>query len=423
MNVELIAVGTEILMGNIVNTNSAFLAAQCAKYGLSCLYQSVVGDNAERIEEQLRIAISRSDMVIMCGGLGPTKDDMTKEVAAKVMEQELVLYEASLESIAAYFAQRKIEMTANNNKQALLPKDGIILTNNNGTAPGCIMEKNGKSVILLPGPPNELIPMWKESVVPYVEDKIHATIYSKLVKISGVSESKIATMIADLIDNQSNPTIATYAKVNEVHIRVSAKAEDESAAKKLVKPIVKELKNRFGNYVYTTDEDTTLEKSVVDLLIGNDLTVGTVESCTGGLLAGRLINVPGVSDAFKSGLITYSNKAKRKFLGVKKSTIEKYSAVSAETAEEMVRGLHGINKADVIVATTGYAGPDGGSDDKPVGLVYIGCYVCGKIQVREYRFKGNRSKVRDSAVAAALEFMRECILEYYSEKTFGSNDR
>lgn len=419
MIVELISVGTELLLGNIVNTNAAYLSEQCAKLGLSCYYQSVVGDNEERLTGTLRCALDRSDIVIMSGGLGPTQDDLTKEVAAKVAGAKLVLDEASKEAIAAYFTKIGKDPTSNNWKQAMMPEGCVILPNNNGTAPGCIIETNGKHIVLLPGPPEELKKMFEESVVPYIGKLCGAVIYSKTVKLCGVGESRAETMISDMIAAQSNPTIATYAKIGEVHIRVSAKGESESEAKKLVKPVVKELKARFGNNIYTTDEDVTLEKAVVDLLIGNDLNVATVESCTGGMLASTLINVPGVSDSFKTGIVTYSNKAKRKMVGVKKATLDKYGAVSKQTATEMVKGMALINKADVIVATTGIAGPDGGTPEKTVGLVYIACSVCGKITVKECRFNGDRMKIRRATVTAALNLMRECMLEYYSEKTFG----
>ena len=419
MVVELISVGTELLLGNIINTNAAYLAEQCAALGLSCYYQDVVGDNEERLSDTLKTALTRADLIIMCGGLGPTPDDLTKEVAAKVAGVKLYMHEESKAAIAEYFKKIGKQPTDNNWKQALMPEGGVVLPNNNGTAPGCVIETEGKHIVLLPGPPEELKLMFEESVVPYIRKQLPATIYSKMVKICGVGESRVATMIADLIDGQSNPTIATYAKTGEVHVRVSAYAENESAAKKLVKPMIKELKERFAEFIYTTEPDVTLEKAVVDLLIGNDLTVGTIESCTGGMLASRLINVPGVSDSFKSGLVTYSNKAKKKFAGVKKATLEKYGAVSSETAIEMAKGLAAFNKADVTVSTTGIAGPDGGSAEKPVGLVYIACNVCGRVTVKECHFTGNRQKIRENTVTAALNLMRQCILQYFSEKTFG----
>ncbi len=418
MTVELISVGTELLLGNIVNTNAAYLAEKCADLGLSCFYQSVVGDNEERLGAVLKAALERSDIVILSGGLGPTEDDLTKEVSAKVMGRQLVMHESSKKRIEEYFTSRNMELTENNWKQAMMPEGAIAVNNENGTAPGVIIEDGEKKVILLPGPPNEMIPMFEKSIMPYLEGSDPEVIYSQTVKICGIGESKAETLIKDMIDSQSNPTIATYAKNCEVHLRVTAKAAGEKEAKKLVKPVVKELKNRFGPCIYTTNADITLEKAVVDLLIANKLTVSTVESCTGGMLAARLINVSGVSDVYKSGYITYSNKAKRRILGIKKGLLEKKGAVSEEVAKEMAKGAAAISRAEVAVSITGIAGPGGGTEEKPVGLVYIACNVCGKIKVRKYNFKGNRAKIRETAVSSALILMRQCVLEYYSEVAF-----
>lgn len=419
MIVELISVGTEILLGNIVNTNAAYLSEKCAALGLSCYFQSVVGDNEERLTLTLKTAIDRSDIVILSGGLGPTEDDLTKETAAKVCKRKLVMDEAWKARIADYFAQRDITPTENNWKQALVPEGAIVLDNENGTAPGLIIEDKRAKVILLPGPPGELIPLFESGVKPYLEKLTNGALYSQTVKICGVGESTVETMIKDLIDTQTNPTLATYAKTGEVHLRVTAFAEDAKEAKKLTKPLVKELKTRFDADVYTTDENVTLEKAVLDLLAANGLTLTCAESCTGGLLASRLVNVPGCSDVFKSCTVTYSNKAKRKLLGVKKGTLQKYGAVSAKVAEEMVKGAVFTSKCDVAVSVTGLAGPDGGTEEKPVGLVYIGCNVKGNITVKEYHFSGNRTKIRESAASAALTLMRRCILEYIGKTAFG----
>lgn len=419
MTVEFICVGTELLLGNIVNTNAAFLAEECAKLGLSCYYQTVVGDNEKRLTQTLVTAMERSDIVILSGGLGPTEDDLTKEAAAKVCGRKLLLHEPSWKAIEKFFAEKGIEPTENNKKQAMIPEGAIVLDNPNGTAPGVIIETDAAKIILLPGPPNELRPMFESSVEPYLEKLTEQVISSQTVKICGVGESKAETMVKDLIDAQTNPTIATYAKTGEVHIRVTASAEDKKAAAKLMKPVVKELKSRFGNNVYTTEENVTLEKAVADLLMANDLTVTCAESCTGGLLSARLVNVPGISEAYKAGVVTYSNKAKRRLLNVKKSTLQKYGAVSEQTAGEMAKGVAALCKADVAVAITGIAGPDGGTEEKPVGLVYIACDVKGKLTVKRHHFSGNRSKVRESAAAAALALLRSCILEYFSEVTFG----
>lgn len=419
MIVELISVGTELLLGNIVNTNAAYLSEKCAGLGLACYFQSVVGDNEERLSMVLRSAMERSDIVILSGGLGPTEDDLTKETAAKVCGRSLCTDENSRKRIREYFADKGMEPTENNWKQAEVPEGAIVLDNDNGTAPGIIIEDERAKVILLPGPPGELIPMFEEKVEPYLNGLTAGVIASQTVKICGVGESRAETMVKDLIDSQDNPTIATYAKSGEVHIRVTAFAESGKEARKLIKPVVKELKNRFGYDIYTTEEETTLEKAVVELLAANKLSLVCAESCTGGMLSARLINVPGVSDVYKGGFITYSNKAKRKSLGVKKTTLQKHGAVSKQTAEEMVKGAAFMSKADVTVAVTGIAGPDGGTEEKPVGLVYIACNVKGNVTVKEYHFKGNRDRVRESAVSAALVLLRSCILEYFSKVTFG----
>ncbi|MDD6810261.1 MAG: competence/damage-inducible protein A [Lachnospiraceae bacterium] len=420
MIVEIISVGTEILLGNIVNTNAAYLAEKCAGLGLSCYYQDVVGDNEERLTQVLKTALSRADILLLSGGLGPTQDDLTKEVTAKVLGKNLYLHEPSKEAIRTYFQNKGMEITDNNWKQAMVPEGCFVLENANGTAPGMIIKEKNQHIVLMPGPPNEMIPMFENAVMPYLNTLEPGIIYSQMIKICGIGESKVESEIEDLINEQTNPTIATYAKTGEVHLRVTAKAEDEHQAKKLLKPLVKELKSRFGNQIYTTQEEVTLEKAVVDLLLANHLTVSTIESCTGGMLAARLINVPGVSEVFKTGYITYSNKSKRKIIGVKKATLQKYGAVSEEVAKEMAKGGAFFAKSDVAVGITGIAGPEGGSHDKPVGLVYIACNVCGRISVKECHFSGNRAKVRESSVSAALSLMREAILAYYSEVTFGN---
>lgn len=418
MTVELVCVGTELLLGNIVNTNGAYLAEMCARLGLSMYYQSVVGDNEERMTQVIRQAVDRSDVVILCGGLGPTQDDLTKEVAAKVMGRKLIEDEHTRNLIQEYFDKgypnRKI--TENNWKQALVPEGAKILDNANGTAPGLIIEENGKIVILLPGPPNELKPMFEEQVYPYLHEKQPEVIHSRMIKICGIGESAVEDKIRDLIDAQENPTIATYAKTGEVHLRVTAKAESEGAAKKLIKPVVRELKLRFGKNIYSTDEKKTLEECVIDLLKDQKLELTTVESCTGGALAARLVNVPGASDVLKQGLVTYSNKAKRKFTLVKKSTLKDEGAVSHKTAKEMAKGGVESTGCDVSVSVTGLAGPDGGTKEKPVGLVYIGCCFKGKTTVREFHFMGNRSKIREQAVVQGLVLLRDCILENYNSQ-------
>ncbi len=412
MVAELISVGTELLLGNIVNTNAAFLARECAKLGLSLYYQTTVGDNPERLRETVRQALERSDVVILGGGLGPTQDDLTKEITAEVFGQKLKEDAHTRERIQTYFDARGTKnITENNWKQAMVPEEAIVVDNDNGTAPGLILEKDGKIAILLPGPPNELIPMFRKDIYPYLHEKQPETIVSEMVKLCGIGESRAETMISDMIEAQTNPTIATYAKTGEVHLRVTARAESEEAARLLIKPVLKEFRVRFGSQIYTTDEHVSLEQAVVDLLKEQELTLTTVESCTGGLLAGRLVNVPGVSEVLKQGFVTYSNKAKRKLVGVKKATLREYGAVSDRTAREMARGAILTTGADAAVAVTGIAGPDGGSVEKPVGLVYIAVAVRGQMYVQECHFTGDRLKIRESSVASALTLLRTGILE------------
>lgn len=414
MVVELISVGTELLLGNIVNTNAQFLAEKCALLGLSIYNQSVVGDNKERLSEVIRIALKRSDIVILTGGLGPTEDDLTKEVCAEVLGFPLVEDAHTRERMEEYFKNGIYkEIPEKTWKQALVPDGAKVLDNDNGTAPGLIMEKFGKSAILLPGPPNELYPMFINKVYPYLQNLQPEIILSRMVKICGIGESQVETKLLDLIEKQTNPTIATYAKTGEVHLRVTAKAADEEEAKKLIKPVIKEIKNRFGDYIYTVDEEETLEEAVVALLKKYELTVTTAESCTGGMLAARLVNVPGASDVFREGFITYSNKAKRKILDVNKATLKKYGAVSEQTAKEMAKGGVFATDADVCIAITGLAGPGGGTEEKPVGLVYIACYMNDKVWAEAYQFKGNRNKIREQSAAKALDLLRRSILDNY----------
>ena len=419
MIVELISVGTEILLGNIVNTNAAYLSEKCAGLGLSCYFQTVVGDNEERLTQVLKSAVVRSDIVILSGGLGPTEDDLTKETVAKFCHKKLIRNEMWKKHIEEYFARKNTKPTENNWKQAMVPEGALVLDNPNGTAPGLILETKNCRLILLPGPPGELIPLFETGVKPYLEQLTDSALYSQTVKLCGVGESAVETKIKDLIDAQTNPTIATYAKTGEVHLRVTASGADAKEAKKLTKPIVKELKSRFETELYTTEEDVTLEKAVIDMLAANGMTLTCAESCTGGMLSARLVNVPGCSDVFKSCTVTYSNKAKRKLLGVKKSSLQKYGAVSAKVAEEMVKGAVFTSKCDTAVAVTGLAGPDGGTKEKPVGLVYISCNIKGDITVEEYHFSGDRMKIRESATAAALALLRRCLLEYIGKTTFG----
>ena len=414
MVVELISVGTEILLGNIVNTNATYLAEQCALLGCSLYRQSVVGDNEGRLEEAVRQALGRSDIIILTGGLGPTKDDLTKEIVAKVFGRELYLDEHTKERITTYMQRlNRSHITENNWKQAMIPEGALILDNDNGTAPGLILEdrENGKTAILMPGPPAEMHPMFEKDVAPYLNKQQPEGIYSRMVKICGIGESAAETTVADLMDRQSNPTLAPYAKTGEVHFRITAKARTKEEAEEMIAPMLAEMKKRFGKAIYTTEENVTLEEAVVELLKQKNFTVTTAESCTAGKLAGRIMNVAGASEVYNEGYITYANAAKEKLLGVKHETLETFGAVSEETAREMAMGAAKEAGADAALSVTGIAGPGGGTPEKPVGLVYIGCYVQGEVYVKKCQFTGNRERNRDSSVVQALTFLREKLLD------------
>lgn len=410
MTAEIICVGTELLLGNIVNTNAAFLSEKLAYLGINCYFQTVVGDNRDRLLSVINTALSRADILIFSGGLGPTEDDLTKETVAEALGKKLIRDKWAEQEIADYFALRGRIPTDNNWKQADVIEDCEILYNKNGTAPGIFVSEGEKTVILLPGPPLELKSMFTDSVMPKLQQKCGQVFYSQTVKIVGPGESSVETQILDMLNTQENPTIAPYAKIGEVHLRVTARAKEEKEAREKTAPVVEELYRRFGNAVYTTDADETLEMALTKLLIKKKYTMTTAESCTGGMIAARMVNAPGVSAVLKSGFITYANEAKEELLGVSHDTLEKFGAVSRETAEEMAEGAVKAAHTDVAVAVTGIAGPDGGTKEKPVGLVYIGVNVRGNVEVREYHFSGSRQKIRESVTAAALTFLREKLL-------------
>lgn len=412
MTAEIICVGTELLLGNIVNTNAAFLSEKLAYLGINCYFQTVVGDNRDRLLSVINTALSRADILIFSGGLGPTEDDLTKETVAEALGKKLIRDKWAEQEIADYFALRGRIPTDNNWKQADVIEGCEILYNKNGTAPGIFVSEGEKTVILLPGPPLELKSMFTDSVMPKLQQKCGQVFYSQTVKIVGPGESSVETQILDMLNTQENPTIAPYAKTGEVHLRVTARAKDEKEAREKTAPVVEELYRRFGNAVYSTDADETLEMALTKLLIKKKYTMTTAESCTGGMIAARMVNAPGVSAVLKSGFITYANEAKEELLGVSHDTLEKFGAVSRETAEEMAEGAVKAAHTDAAVAVTGIAGPDGGTKEKPVGLVYIGVNVRGNVEVREYHFSGSRQKIRESVTAAALTFLREKLLAF-----------
>lgn len=417
MIVELISVGTELLLGNTINTNANYLARMCAKLGISNFYQITVGDNEDRLFNVIKTALSRADILILTGGLGPTEDDLTKEVTARVIGRRLVEDLDVKKSISEYFRKsNRKDIPENNWKQTYVIEGSTVIENHNGTAPGLLITTDDKKlIILLPGPPRELIPMFENSVVPYLRKLMPGTFYSETIKICGFGESQAVTIIEDLIEGQSNPTIAPYAKPGEVHFRVTASARDEEEGIDLVRPLVNELRKRFKDNIFTTKEEENLEDVVVSLLEKYNLKLTTAESCTGGLLSGRIINVPGASSVFDEGFITYSNDAKEKYLGVDRETLDKYGAVSKETAIMMAEGAAMSTGKDAGLAITGIAGPDGGTLKKPVGLVYIACYLRGKVQVEKFNFNGDRQTIRERAVIHALNMLRLSIINQYEK--------
>lgn len=410
MKAEIIAIGTEILLGDIVNSNAQYLGQEMAALGIDMYYQQVVGDNEKRIIHAFDEAYSRSDIVITTGGLGPTEDDLTKEVAAKYFNKKLISHENSIKKIKEYFEFRQKRMPENNLKQGLIPESSIVIKNDNGTAPGVIIEENNKTMIILPGPPKEMKPMFEEAVKPYLQKKSDSVLVSKMIKILGVGESTIAEELKDLMESQINPTIAPYAKEVGVIVRVTAKARNEEEAVKLITPVEEEIKRILGDNVYAT-ENIDLEEVVAKLLIEKKLTISTAESCTGGMIASTLINYPGISEVLLEGAVTYSNEAKHKRLGVKNETLDKYGAVSEETAMEMAIGIAKTAGTDVSIVTTGIAGPGGGTKEKPVGLVYVGIYVKGKVEVQKCMFNGNRSRVRLQATITGLDMLRRNLIK------------
>ena len=409
MVAEILAVGTELLMGQIVNTNAQYITKRLNDVGVNVYYHSVVGDNPNRLKECLLLALSRADVVITTGGLGPTKDDITKETIADILGMKLVRHEETYKNIRCFFERVNRKMMNNNTKQADIPEGCIIVPNNNGTAPGCIIEKDGKTIIMFPGPPKEMIPMFEETIYPYFEKKTGQIIGSRMLKVFGIGESEMEMKILDLIEAQSNPTIAPYVSQGEVVIRVTARSKNYQEALEMINPVIEKIRERLGSNLYALDGET-LEQTVAQLLIENNISISTVESCTGGMLASRLVNIPGISKVFENGFITYSNQSKIDVLGVSPDIIDTYGAVSKETALELVKCLVKKTGARAGVSITGIAGPDGGTPEKPAGSVYIAISLDGEVDVIELKLNGDRDRVRHMACLNALNMLRKKIL-------------
>ncbi len=409
MKGEIIAVGTELLLGNIVNTNAQYLSQKLADLGIDVYYHVVVGDNLKRLTETIKTSLERSDIVITSGGLGPTADDITKEGAAQAMGLKLLPDEESIERIKKIFITTGRIMTENNIKQGYIPEGTVVLENNNGTAPGVLIEKEGKIVIMLPGPPKELYPMFESKVLPYLKSKTDSTIRSKVLRVIGVGESAVEHMLKDIFDSQANPTIAPYAKDGEVHLRITAKTGIPEEADSLIAEMEQKVRAILGDNIYGCNEET-LEEAVLKLLQKKNLTISLAESCTGGLVASRLTDIPGASASLISGVVSYSNESKINILKVKEETIRKYGAVSPQTAEEMAVGAKKLSNTDIGLSITGIAGPDGGSAEKPVGLCYIGIAIGNSVIVQKIMLTGNRNRIRWGSSSRALDFLRRELL-------------
>ena len=407
MNAEIIAIGTELLLGDITNTNAQYLSQELAQLGINVYRHTVVGDNIERLKTALGEAFSRCDLVITTGGLGPTADDITKEVAAAHFGVEMRLDEPSLKQIEGFFARIGSKMTENNRRQAFFPIGSQILSNPVGTAPGCCIESNGKICFLLPGPPREMKTMYKTHAKPYLERLSGDVLVSRVLRLVGIGESTMEDKIADILAAQTNPTVAPYAigRPGEVVLRISAKAANESAAETLIQPVANALYERLGDYIYGEDDDS-LPAVVVAALKQRGATVAVAESITGGMLSAAIVSVSGASQVFNEGFVTYSSDAKIKQLGVSSDTLMQHGAVSEQIAMEMAAGAAKAANADFAISTTGIAGPDGGTADKPVGLTYIGVYANRKLFAKKYMLFGDRNRIRDRAVAHALDMLR-----------------
>ncbi|MBC8101650.1 MAG: competence/damage-inducible protein A [Cytophagales bacterium] len=412
MIAEVVSIGTELLLGQIVDTDAAYLAQQLSSLGINVYHRATVGDNLARAIETLRQATERADLVITVAGLGPTMDDLTRDAIAEVMDAPLVRDPAIAQHLSDWFAQRGYPMSETILRQADVPTGAVALPNANGTAPGLLLEKNGTVVIALPGPPNELIPLFETSVYPYLLERTageRQVIRSKTLRIVGMGESTVEEKARDLME-ASNPSVAPYAKTGEVHLRVTARASSAAEADRLIAPVAADLRQRLGGVLYGED-DTTLEKAVVALLMAQKKTVATAESCTGGMLSGRITDVPGASAVFHTGLTTYSNDAKIHLLKIPASLVGSFGAVSSEVAKAMAERVRELAEADYGVSVTGIAGPDGGSDEKPVGLVYIGLATAEGVTATQHRFNGLRSDIRLRSTQAALDLLRKELLK------------
>lgn len=367
----ILSIGTELLLGQILNTNEKFISERLKELGIDVLYRVTVGDNPDRLEEVVKLAVEKADLVVISGGLGPTEDDLTKETVAKAMDKKLVLNKNCLHKIKGFFRNLDMDMSENNIKQAYIPETAIVMENDEGTAPGFIIEDNNKIIAVMPGPPREMERMFKDSLIPFLSNKNSEKIYYRNLRLIGIGESDLETRLLDLISNQTDPTIATYAKEGECSVRITSKKENLDEAKKSVDSILPYVNERVGEFIFSYDDKELIEV-VADKLKAEKLTISTAESCTGGLLASTFTDVPGISEVYEGGFVTYSNQAKIREIGVSEKTLKEYGAVSEQVAYQMAEGVRRVAETDIGISITGIAGPDGGSADKPVGLAYVG---------------------------------------------------
>ena len=404
---ELIAVGTELLLGNIANTDAQTLSRELSALGINVYYHTVVGDNPQRLKAAVELAKTRADLIITTGGLGPTCDDLTKNVLAECFGKKLVFDEESARRIRAYFARLHPDrpMTDNNLQQAMLPEGCTIFSNDWGTAPGCAFEADGVRVIMLPGPPRECRAMFQYRAIPYLMALADGVIVSRTLKLFGIGESSMEAQLREKMNAMTNPTLAPYAKEGECELRVTAKAADEAAAHALMDPVVEDLKAHFGPLVYGVDIPS-LEAAVFALLKEKGLTLGTAESCTGGLVAKRMTDLAGVSSVFRGGVVSYATEVKHTVLGVDQDLLDQYGAVSEPVARAMAEGARRVLGCDLAISTTGVAGPDPDERGNPVGLVFIGLATPNGTWVRQVNLSMGRERIRHIAASHSFDLAR-----------------
>lgn len=404
---EIICVGTELLLGEILNTDAQFLCQELSALGINVYYQTVVGDNPERLERAVELAKSRSDILITTGGLGPTCDDLTKQTLARAFGKKLVFDPVSAQRVRDYFERRLHagQMPENNLQQAMLPEGCVILQNDWGTAPGCIFESEGRHVVMLPGPPSECRAMFTHRVAPYLQALSGEVILSRSLRVFGMGESAVEQLFRVRMDALTNPTLAPYAKTGEVELRITAKAADEAEARALIAPVEAEVRAKLGDLVYGADV-SSLEEVVLAELRAKGLTLSCAESCTGGLIAKRLTDLPGASAVFKGGAVTYWSQAKAALLGVPQELLDQYGAVSQEVAVAMAEGARRVFDSDLAVATTGVAGPDPDDRGNPVGLVFIALATPQGTFCRRADRSMTRERVRVCAAHHAFDLLR-----------------